>query len=197
MKIRAARRSQDVVLEMEPRNGALPPISVPEVNLKKILVPVDFSKQSRKAMEYGLSFARQFNAEVLLLHVLEFAPAAMPVSPASPMPIIHDAMTQTAWRESAAKQLAEWRNESGTPIAVKASVRDAVSAHAEIVKAAEEENVDLIILGTQGHTGLARFLIGSTAEKVVRHASCPVLVVREREHDFVTSRKETSTRSKT
>jgi len=197
MKIRAARRSQDVVLEMKPRNGVLPPISLPEVSLKRILVPVDFSKQSRKAMEYGLSFARQFNAEVLLLHVLEFAPAAMPVSPASPMPIIHDAMTQTAWRESAAKQLAAWRNESGKPIAVKASVRDGVSAHAEIVKAATEGNFDLIILGTQGRTGLAHLLIGSTAERVVRHAPCPVLVVREREHDFVTSHKETSSRSKT
>src|SRR5712672_1094576 len=164
MKIRAARRSQDVVLEMEPRNGVLPPISVPEVNLKRILVPVDFSEQSRKAMEYGLSFARQFNAEVLLLHVLEFAPAAMPVSGAAPMPIIHDAMTQAAWRESAAKQLAGWRKEIGTAIAVKASVRDGVSAHAEIVKAAGEGNIDLIILGTQGRTGLAHLLIGSTAE---------------------------------
>jgi universal stress protein A len=183
---------------MEPRNGALPPISVPEVNLKKILVPVDFSEQSRKAMEYALSFARQFNAEVLLLHVLEFAPAMpVPVSPASPMPMIHDAMTQTAWREGAAKQLADWRDEIGKPLAVKASVRDGVSAHAEIVKAATEGNIDLIILGTQGRTGLAHLLIGSTAERVVRHAPCPVLVVREREHDFVTSRKETSTRSKT
>jgi len=85
MKIRAARRSQDVVLEMKPRKGTLPPISVPEVNLKRILVPIDFSGQSRKAMEYALSFARQFNAEVLLLHVIEIAPLAAPAWPVSPV----------------------------------------------------------------------------------------------------------------
>jgi universal stress protein A len=194
MKIRAARRSHAVVFEMEPRNSTLPPISLPEVNLKKILVPIDFSEPSRKAMQYALSFARQFNAEVLLLHVLEFAP--LPTS-ASPLPIIQDEMTRVTLRESAAKQLAGWRNEIGSHVAVKASVRDGVSPHAEIVKAATDGNIDLIILGTQGRTGLAHLLIGSTAERVVQHAPCPVLVVREREHDFVTSQKETSTRSKT
>ncbi len=194
MKIRAARRSHAVVVEMEPRNSALPPISLPEVNLKRILVPIDFSEQSRKAMQYALSFARQFNAEVLLLHVMEFAPVA---TSASPLPIIQDEMARVTLRESAAKQLAEWRNEIGSHVAARASVRDGISAHAEIVKAATEGNIDLIMLGTQGRTGLAHLLIGSTAERVVRHAPCPVLVVREREHDFITSRKETSTRSKT
>jgi hypothetical protein len=55
----------------------------------------------------------------------------------------------------------------------------------EIVRAAEETNTDLIIISTHGHGGWARMLIGSTAERVVRHAPCPVLVVREREHDFL------------
>jgi nucleotide-binding universal stress UspA family protein len=191
MKIRAARRSQNVVVEMQPRNSALPPISVPEVNLKKILVPVDFSEQSRKAMEYALSFARQFNAEVLLLHVIEIAPLAAPAWPVSPVPMMHDVTTQASLRESAAKQLAGWRQEISSEARVKASVREGVSAHAEIVTAANEGNFDLVILGTQGRTGLTHFLIGSTAERVVRHAPCPVLVVREREKDFVKSRKET------
>jgi nucleotide-binding universal stress UspA family protein len=194
MKIRAARRSHDVVLEIEPRNSTLPPISVPEVDLKKILVPIDFSETSRKAMQYGLSFARQFTAELLLLHVVESAPLA---APAPPFPVIQDETTRATLHESAAKQLAGWRNEIGTQVAVKASVREGVSPHAEIVKAATDGNIDLIILGTQGRTGLAHLLIGSTAERVVQHAPCPVLVVREREHDFVTSSKETSTRSKT
>jgi universal stress protein A len=192
MKIRAARRSQGVVFETEPRNSTLPPISLPEVNLKKILVPIDFSELSKKAMQYALTFARQFNAEILLLHIIEFAPL---VAPSPPLPIIQDETTRATLHENAAKQLAELRNETGSQGSVKASVRDGVSAHAEIVKAAAEGNFDLIILGTQGRTGLAHLLIGSTAEKVVRHAPCPVLVVREREHDFITSRKETSTRS--
>jgi nucleotide-binding universal stress UspA family protein len=190
MKIRAARRSHDVVLEMKPRKGALPPISVPEVNLKRILVPIDFSEQSRKAMEYALSFARQFNAEVLLLHVIEIAPLATPAWPISSVPMMHDVTTQASLRESAAKQLAGWRAEISSQARVKASVREGISAHAEIVAAASDGNFDLVILGTQGRTGLSHLLIGSTAERVVRHAPCPVLVVREREHDFVISEKE-------
>jgi universal stress protein A len=186
MKIRAARRSQDVILEM-PRNSPLPPISVPEVNLKKILVPIDFSEQSRKAMEYALSFGRQFNAEILLLHVIEFTPL-----PAPPLAVVQDETTQAKLHESSAKELGEWREAISSQAAVRASVRDGISAHAEIVRAATEGNIDLIILGTQGRTGLAHLLIGSTAERVVRHAPCPVLVVREREHDFVKSSKETA-----
>jgi nucleotide-binding universal stress UspA family protein len=172
---------------MKPRNSPLPPISLPEVNLKKILVPIDFSESARKAMEYGLSFARQFNAEILLLHVIEFTPL-----PAPPLAIVQDETTQAKLHESSAKELGEWRDAISAQTIVRASVRDGISAHAEIVKAAAEGNIDLIILGTQGRTGLAHLLIGSTAERVVRHAPCPVLVVREREHDFVNSSKEPS-----
>ena len=139
-------------------------------------------------MEYGLSFARQFNAEMLLLHVIEFTPLAAPVPP---MPVMQDETTRAQLHENAAKQLGAWRNEISSQAAVRASVREGLSAYAEIVNAATQGNIDLIILGTQGRTGLAHLLIGSTAERVVRHAPCPVLVVREREHDFVTSRKET------
>jgi len=185
MKIRAARRSQNVVLEMEPRNSTLPPISLPEVNLKKILVPIDFSEPSKKAMQYAVSFAKQFNAELLLLHVIEFTPL-----PAPPLAVMQDETTQAKLHESAAKGLGEWRNTMGSQASMRTSVRNGISAHAEIVSAATEGNIDLIILGTRGRTGLAHLLIGSTAERVVRYAPCPVLVVREREHDFVTSRKE-------
>lgn len=55
----------------------------------------------------------------------------------------------------------------------------------EIIEAAQELNVDLIILSTHGRTGLERFILGSTAEKVVRRAGCPVLIVRENEHEFI------------
>jgi nucleotide-binding universal stress UspA family protein len=189
MKIKAARRSQDVVLEMEPQSSVLPPISLPEVKLKKILVPIDFSEPSRKAMQYALSFGRQFNAEVLLLHVIEFTPL-----PAPPLAVVQDETTRAKLHESSAKELAAWRDSIRGQARVLASVRDGLSAHTEIVKAASEGNVDLIILGTQGRTGLAHLLIGSTAERVVRHAPCPVLVVREREHDFVSTFEGTSKR---
>jgi universal stress protein A len=143
-------------------------------------VPIDFSQQSRKAMQYALSFAKQFNAEVLLLHVIEFTPL-----PAPPLAVVQDETTQTKLHESSAKELGQWRDMISAQATVRASVRNGLSAHAEIVNAAAEGNIDLIILGTQGRTGLAHLLIGSTAERVVRHAPCPVMVVREREHDFV------------
>jgi len=57
--------------------------------------------------------------------------------------------------------------------------------HVEIIEAAEELGIDLIILSTHGRTGLAHVFLGSTAERVVRHAGCPVLIVREHEHEFV------------
>ena len=64
-----------------------------------------------------------------------------------------------------------------------------MAAHQQIVTAAVETNADLIILATHGRTGIAHLLIGSTAERVVRYAQCPVLVVRDQEADFVTAKK--------
>jgi nucleotide-binding universal stress UspA family protein len=64
-------------------------------------------------------------------------------------------------------------------------VRNGSSAYQEIIGAATDGNVDLIIIGTHGRSGLAHVFLGSTAERVTRHAPCPVLVVREQEHDFV------------
>jgi nucleotide-binding universal stress UspA family protein len=66
------------------------------------------------------------------------------------------------------------------------------SAFNEIVAVARELQIDLIIIATHGYSGLKHFLLGSTAERVVRHAPCPVLVVRDREHDFVQPSTDTS-----
>ena len=179
MKLRTARKSRNVVLEMEPHDASLPPIALPELQLRRILVPIDFSDCSRKAMQYGISFARQFNSEILLLHVIVAVPPP-------PQVLVVEAETLGAkYHEQAARDLSEWRKEAVPLASVKAAIRSGMSAHSEIVEAARETNCDLILIGSHGRTGLARVLLGSTAEQVVRHASCPVLVIREREHDFV------------
>ncbi|HTD67470.1 MAG TPA: universal stress protein [Candidatus Limnocylindria bacterium] len=147
-----------------------------EIRLKRILVPVDFSVTSRKALQYAVSFAKQFSAEIILLHVVQ--------PPVYFEGVVIAAYDDTTIREASAKRLSEWRNETASGATVKANVRTGAPYH-EIVLTAEETNTDLIIVGTHGRGGLARMLIGSTAERVVRHAPCPVLVVREREHDFV------------
>ena len=186
MKVKAAPSSSKVVIEMSPGDSSMPSAALPEVRLKKILVPVDFSEPSRKALVYATSFAKQFNAELLLFHAVPFITTPAPMYS---IPLETDARL----REESAKQLAQWRGALPPELSSKAIVGDGASAYDQIVKTATENNVDLIILGTHGRTGAARWLIGSTAERVVRHAACPVLVVREKEHDFVGGEQNSST----
>ena len=177
MKLKAAPRSGSVVVEVGTREAGLPPIALPELKLKKVLLPVDFSECSQKALQYALSFARQFQAEVLLLHVVET------VYPPPELVVLDSAALDHRVRDAAERQLAAWSKEiSG--VRARALIRSGVPHH-EIVAAAEENNIDLIILGTHGRSGMAHLFLGSTAERVVRRAPCPVMVVREREHDFV------------
>jgi len=186
MKVKAAPHSSNVVIEMRPSDSSMPATPLPELRLKKILVPVDFSEPSRKAMAYATSFAKQFNAELLLFHAVPIMTAPAPMYS---IPLETDARL----REESSKQLAQWRSALPAELSSKAIIGDGASAYAQIVQTATENNVDLIILGTHGRTGAARWLIGSTAERVVRYAACPVLVVREREHDFIAEQKNGST----
>ena len=191
MKIKKGRAHNTVVLEMD-RKSSLPPVAVPELQLKHILVPVDFSDCSRKALHYAASFARQFNADVTLLHVVVTVPLP-------PQMLVFEAETLSAkYHEQAAKQLSEWRKETLSQSPVKATVRAGTAAHQEILAAAHECNCDLIVIGSHGRSGLTRMLAGSTAERVVRHAPCPVLIVRDRERDFLQGEKrETAEKSVT
>jgi universal stress protein A len=151
------------------------------IALKRILVPIDFSSLSKRALQYALRFAEQFRAGLTLLHVIEpdIPPAfdglmiAPPISP-------NGNRTKCANR---LKVLASSMAICATKY-VQSTVRTGLAAH-EIVEAAKEFDVDLIVIATHGHTGWKHLAIGSTAERVVRAAPCPVLVVREREHEFV------------
>lgn len=142
--------------------------------LSRIVVPVDFSEPSRKALHYAVSLAKSFNAQIRLLHVVEavvFPPDTM---------VVETAALAARLNEEARRCLSAWRKEVDSEIVVEDDLR-AGTPYREIIEAANETKSDLIVLGTHGRTGLTRMLIGSTAERVVRHAACPVLVVRERE----------------
>jgi len=173
-----------VVVEIDRNEAGLPPGAVPELRIKQILVPVDFSACSRKAFQYGVSLARQFGAEVILLHVVVVVP------PPPQMLIFEIETSHSEYCEEAAKHLSEWRKGAGAQAPVKAVVREGVAAHQEIVAAARECNSDLIVIGNQGRSGWSRVLTGSTAERVVRHAPCPVLIVRGQEHEFLVAATE-------
>ena len=141
--------------------------------LKRVLVPVDFSEASRKSLDYALSLARPFGAKVRLLHVVEAL-----VLPPDVEVLDLEAFARTL-NDEAAKCLSKWRKEVASDSPVEEELR-AGTPYREIVAAAGQSNMDLIVMGTRGRTGLAGVLMGSTTERVMHHAPCPVLVVRER-----------------
>lgn len=150
------------------------------INLKKILVPVDFSKCSQKAVTYAVAFARQFKASITLLYVLQ--PYLLPGDYAGGVDYAlmekeietnSKRELQTMLEKLIAKDVpAKARLELGRPVD-------------QICRVAKDQNFDLIVISTHGHTGLKHVVLGSTAENVVRHAPCPVLTVRVEEHEFV------------
>ncbi len=150
------------------------------IDLKRILVPVDFSPLSKKAVHYATRLARQFGAELNLFHVVEpEIPPAFDGFMIPPPPISNCASASYANRLDRLATSARTERVSH----VQSTVRTGLAAF-EIVEAAKELDVDLIVIATHGYTGWKHFAIGSTAERVVRAAPCPVLVVREKEHEF-------------
>ena len=154
---------------------------VPQIlHLKKILVPIDFSETSKKAVQYALRFAEQFGCEIALLNVVE------PATPMIGAPLAVEVFTDEDEFSIAERDLAALAAESHTYGAHSVSSFVRVGhAPNEITKAAKDLDVDLIIIATHGYTSWRHLCIGSTAERVVRTAPCPVLVVREKEHEFV------------
>ena len=137
-----------------------------------ILVPLDFSEPSRSALRYAFTLAQKFGGKLVLFYALE--PVATPDFAYHPL-----MMEPEEAIESARQRLSSLceQEEIESSWIRKMIVQEGV-AHAEITKAAEELDADLIVISTHGHTGLKHALLGSTAERVVRHAHCPVLVVR-------------------
>jgi len=150
--------------------------ALPSFTLKQILVPVDFSECTEKALLYAVPFARQFDATLTLLHVVE-----PPYLPASEMGVV----VEVESKDDARKDLDALRVRLAATVRCQTMVRKG-SAQIEIIDAAKELGSDLIILGSHGRTGVERLLMGSTVEKVVRRAGCPILIVRPHEHDFIT-----------
>ena len=153
--------------------------SHPALRFKRILTPIDFSTASKNAIKYAFRLAEEFGAELTLLHVLEPASATSfnAIPGATPFCELDFATAEKNLRSAVASARKE---KSERP---RWKIRVGVPSH-EIVEAAREGDVDLIVIATHGYTGWKHFCIGSTAERVVRAAPCPVLVVREKEHEF-------------
>lgn len=145
-----------------------------KITFKEILVPVDFSDCSLTALEYALALAGKLGSRVTLLHVVE--PALYPQNSFSVTPAVDEA-NQTLM-SSGRERLAALKERLATErLAIETLVRVG-RAQSEISDTANAMGSDLIVMGTHGDAGLKQVLLGGTAERVVRQASCPVLTVR-------------------
>jgi universal stress protein A len=185
MKIKSAPTAGRVVVELDTADDQLLAKSgdkpAKAVKLSNILVPIDFSACSKKALQYAIAFAKQFQARLTLLHVVQVNYAYGEFA-AIDYPLLEKQM-----REAGEKQLAKLVAEETEGIVPTHTIVWTGSPASEIVQTAKRLAVDLIIISTHGYTGLKHVFLGSTTESVVRHAPCPVLTVRQHEHDFVTS----------
>jgi universal stress protein A len=162
-----------------------PSKTIPSLQLKKLLVPTDFSENSKKALVYAVRLAQRNNSSLILFHVFE-PPEFVRQLPQDYSGSNEETRKQfdTAMRRSAERLETLSGAAKGSNIKIETSQRLG-TPYEEIVKIAKEREVDLIVIATHGYTGLKHFLLGSTAERVVRLAPCPVLVVRQKERDFV------------
>ena len=143
----------------------------------KIMCPVDFSPSSREALDVAARLARESNAPLVLAHVWE--PSRFAISADFGLsPQVVQALFDTQEAE-----LAKWKTlarELGVK-EVATCMRTGAPWDQIVSVARDDQAIDLIVMGTHGRTGLKHALLGSVAEKVVRHAPCPVLVARARE----------------
>jgi nucleotide-binding universal stress UspA family protein len=151
------------------------------IKLKKVLVPTDFSDSAHHAFSYGVSFAREYEAELVLLHVVENLTVGY-ASDLFPVPMAEVFQEISGYAKAELAKLAEEAKQKG--VAVSELVAQGKPS-AEIIRHAAENAVDMIVLGTHGKGMLDQALFGSTTERVVRRAPCPVLTVRMAEHEFV------------
>jgi nucleotide-binding universal stress UspA family protein len=147
------------------------------LDIKTILCPVDFSEASDRAMRYALYLAGALNARVHLFHVYEMSEYIVPENPVV-RPELLPAQVQAA-----RDQFATFVKEHDTgDVPVTSSMKEGV-ARKLILEAAHEHLADLIVMGSHGRSGVARLMLGSVAERIVRAATVPVLVVRDGEQD--------------
>ncbi len=150
------------------------------ISFKEIVVPTDFSEHSLRALDYAVGLAQKFSSNLKLIYVIEsmLQPADLAWTN------VDQSELSKQHKESAQKQLETLKRERiPKGIASEASVVLG-KAFVEIVRYARSVNADLIVMATHGHGGLSHILLGSTAERVVRKAPCPVLTIKHPMHVF-------------
>ncbi len=152
------------------------------LQLSKVLFPSDFSDLSLHAFSYAKSFATTYQAELHVIHVVDEAtqywmamgPNSLPVGP-PPEELIQAARQEL--KKFVGQHLADVEDSVRTDVLIGRPFM-------EIIRYARENDIDLIVLGTHGRSGLKHALLGSVAERVVRKSHCPVLTIRHPDHEF-------------
>jgi nucleotide-binding universal stress UspA family protein len=143
--------------------------------LEKILCPTDFSKSSYEALKVACEYAKQFSSELYLIHVVPTVPAITAFTPASrPFNVpLYQENLETSIKEKLLK-VAEDKvpKEIHTQVIVVSG-----KAGDEILKFADGTKIDIIVIASHGETGGHHYIFGNIAEKVARHAKCPVLII--------------------
>jgi nucleotide-binding universal stress UspA family protein len=139
----------------------------------RILVPIDFSRPSLKAIPCALAISRQFGADVNLLHVTDTSQQPPPTL--LTLPLIPQSERNRRLTRRLRAIVLKYRG-NGNVSALEPRIG---TAYEEICATARELKAGLIVIATHGYTGYERVFLGSTAERVVQHSSCPVLVVRQ------------------
>ncbi|MFQ5707035.1 MAG: universal stress protein [bacterium] len=143
-------------------------------NIRNILVPLDFSDHSKTALAYAKAMAARYKAKLALLHIIEESlhPAFYVTGESSIFDLVPDIKAKS---EAGLRKMFD--ETPGPTVEIEVQVAEGRAAR-DIVKFAEEQDSDLIVIATHGLTGIEHFLIGSIAEKVVRRAPCPVFTVK-------------------
>ena len=143
------------------------------ITIKKIICPVDFSELSRKSLQYANEFARLSNGEVFLVGVIENDPT-----------ITYSKGLEKERAEEEQKLLALIEEEDMAGVVADYVIYEGFPEEC-ILDYAKRQEADVIIMGSHGRRGLKRMILGSVAEHVIRRSPCPVLVVKENEHEFI------------
>lgn len=159
-----ARQSHHPVLAVPPQADVTP--------IKTILAPVDLSKCSEKSLRFAGDLAKRLEAHLFVQHSAPFGTPAV----APPLAYVPESATQI--RKAAHSRVESMVEDAGLQGSVRVLV-ELGSPHTGILRSVEEQSVDLIVMGTHGRTGVSKFFLGSTAERILRDRPCPVLVIRD------------------
>lgn len=146
-----------------------------ELTIKSILAPIDFSDYSINSLKYAVSFAKQFQSSLILIYVIE--PIVYPPDFSMGQLVLPSVDNDIYPR--AVEELEKLANTEVPPEIKAKTIIKTGKPFIEIIETAKEESVDLIIIASHGSSGVEHMLFGSTAEKVVRKAPCPVLTLRD------------------